>query len=667
MAAFGEALLKQRVWYWLETELEMKVDGEVDISTGRIDLIAESTDDEIWGIEIKKQGFKEYEQANRYIESGKIDYLYIATDRIESLQKALSEDIQFNITTLSQNSSRLGVGVEQGKYSLMEVMQSVDSEFSSNVLNDPIARSCSLREYIKKKVEHGSKSKDPVSLEQGITNLTRAACPPELGVIHVPFNLTEGILRDTEKNLSPENAYQPRIVQEADQIERYGAPDFSRKEEPWVRHCIWREYGGLPEGHIPNSMDSDQPHRPIDVLSFVGSYDPTDAVENPDVNEVIGVEAKGKSSFTRKRTTNQLYDFLETSTLSRLYLAVPRSLVDKARDLLSTDSLSNVGILSVSETGEVDLVQEATRMIPKYDGYMKKYNKLKVGYGNVEIESGKEVISPFVTDEEAERLNYPDASEYAVDMLTNNSGLADDDGWIRGSVSDSLREPESEFDKGKKARGYLLEGCSADPYTQDLQKGVEADDMKPGYVRLTVTDFTVDGEDAFKFHFGRGSWEGGYIWFVGKQVDKLQNVLNSLETIVGGEVPGQGKIIDLETFPFDNANNEPHRVSGKSGEEVELKLLIYSDINDGFAARFRLGQNRKSGVDVALTEQQWLDLVATVDILRSGSYRELPGEYTSYPRIGPSGEDTWPIGTDIEKSVKPDLPSEWEEESKSFE
>lgn len=666
MATFGEALLKQRVWYWLETELEMEVEGEVDIGTGRIDLIAETPEGEIWGVELKKQGFGEYEQANRYIESGKIDRLYIATDRIESLQKALSGDLPLNISTLSQNSSRLGVGVEQGKYSVKEVMQRVESEFSDEILNKPIAGSPSLREYIRKKVETGAKSRDPVSLEQGVANLSRASCPPELGVIHVPFNLKEGTLRDVEKNLSPEKAYEPRIIQEADKIERYDTPDFARDEEPWVRHCVWRQYGGLPEGHIPNPMDSDQPHRPIDILSFNGSYDPTEAVESPDENEVIGIEAKGRSSFTKKRTTEQLSDFLETSTLSRLYLAVPTVLVDNAHNLISSEGLSDVGILSVSESGEVDVVQEATRMTSEHDGYMERYDERKVGYGNVEIESGKEVVSPFVTDEEAERLKHSDAGEYAVDILTDNSELADDDGWIRGSISDSLREPESEFDQGKKARGYLLEGRSADPYTQDPSQGVEADDMKPGYVRLTVTDFTVDGEDAFKFHFGRGSWEGGYIWFVGEEVDQLQNVLNSLETIAGGEVPGQGKVLDLETYPFDHSENEPQRVSGKSGEEVGLKLRVSSEMDGEVAARFRLGEGEKAGVDVVLTEPQWLDLVATVDILRSGSHRELPGEYTSYPRIGPTGEDTWPVGTDIEERVNPDPPSEWEERSIPF-
>ncbi len=638
----------------------MEVEGEVNLGTGRIDLIAKTSDGEVWGIELKKQGFGEYEQANRYIESGKIDRLYIATDRIESLQKALSGPAPLNVSTLNQNSMKLGVGVEKGEYSVEEVMRAVDSEVSDEMLNQQVSGSPSLREYIRKRVETGSNSKDAISLDQGITNLSRASCPTELGVIHIPFNLEAGTLRDVEKNLSPEEAYEPRIFQEADRIERDRTLDFSRDEEPWVRHCVWREYGGLPEGHIPNPMDSDQPHRPIDVLSFEGSYDPTDAVENPSEHEVIGIEAKGRSSFTSKRTAQQLSDFLATSTLSRLYLAVPTVLAEKARSLLSSEDLSEVGILTVTEDGDMVVEREAERMEPEHDGYLERYDERKVGYGNVEIASGKDVVSPYVTAEEAERLKNSDAAEYAQDIITDNSELADDDGWIRASTTDSLRQPESEFDQGKKARGYLLEGRSADPYTQDRSQGVEPDDMKPGYVRLTVTDFTVDGQDALKFHFGRGSWEGGYIWFVGEEVDQLQNVLNSIKTISGGEIPGQGKTLDLETYPFDHSENEPHRVSGSSGKEVEIKLQVTSQMDDEVAARLRLGESEKAGVDVTLTKPQWLDLIATIDILRTGNQRELPGEYTSYPRIGPSGDDTWSVGTDIEEKVNPDPPSEWE-------
>jgi len=73
---------------------------------------------------------------------------------------------------------------------------------------------------------------------------------------------------------------------------------------------------GLPEAYLPNVRESDQAFRPIDLLAFPESPDPTDAVEAPDLNEAIGVEAKGESSFGGDRMIRQLSEFHQTKTLS---------------------------------------------------------------------------------------------------------------------------------------------------------------------------------------------------------------------------------------------------------------------------------------------------------------------------------------------------------------
>jgi len=90
-------------------------------------------------------------------------------------------------------------------------------------------------------------------------------------------------------------------------------------------------------------------------------------------------------------------------------------------------------------------------MIPQHDGYMDRYRPRKIGYGDITLERGQDVISPFVTEEEAERLKNSDAAEYAQDLLTDNSELADTNGWISATFSNSLRSPESEFEQGKKS------------------------------------------------------------------------------------------------------------------------------------------------------------------------------------------------------------------------
>jgi len=284
---------------------------------------------------------------------------------------------------------------------------------------------------------------------------------------------------------------------------------------------------------------------------------------------------------------------------------------------------------------------------------MDRYRPRKIGYGDITLERGQDVISPFVTEEEAERLKNSDAAEYAQDLLTDNSELADTNGWISATFSNSLRSPESEFEQGKKARSYLLKGRSADPYHDSEDPFENPSEMKQGYVRLTITDFEADGDFALKLHFGRGSWEGGYIWLAGDEVKQLEAVLVSLETISGGEVSGQGKVLDLETYPFDHAENEPHRISGSSGEEEPLILQITSSNEDNVFAKMRLGEGNAEGLmlnspnrnGLTFSPQSTYCKPATTANYRVNIVRipvsALVGRYRS-------------LGTDIEKQNNPD-------------
>lgn len=266
-----------------------------------------------------------------------------------------------------------------------------------------------------------------------------------------------------------------------------------------------------------------------------------------------------------------------------------------------------------------------------------------------------EVKPPSATELVDQNSKNSGITKYAQKLLSNHSQQYDENEWVEYSPRKPLCLPESGYDK-QKAREYLLPGWSADPYTEDRTLGVESDDIKTGFVRLTVSDFTVDGKRALKFHFGRGTWEGGYIWFQGDEVDQLQNVLLSLDGIEGGEVPGQGKVLNLKTFPFNHDLNDRHRISGTTGQEEGLNLVVSTRTEDGVAADFRLGEGKKTGVKVTLTDAQWFDLLTTIDILSTGTREDIPGKYSGSPRIGPSGEDTWSIGTGIEEEINPDPP-----------
>jgi len=87
----------------------------------------------------------------------------------------------------------------------------------------------------------------------------------EMGNYPRPAQSQGGVLYDIEKNIDPDQAYDPHILRDAELLSRETDPVFARREEPWVRHCIWREYGGLPEAYLPNVRESDQAFRPIDL------------------------------------------------------------------------------------------------------------------------------------------------------------------------------------------------------------------------------------------------------------------------------------------------------------------------------------------------------------------------------------------------------------------
>ena len=701
MAEFIEPLLKERVWHWLESTRGMEVDGEVSISNGRIDLVGESSDGRFIGVEIKQNGLsvqgEEFEQIHRYVDSGELDELYFASNHVESMQSALNDGDSVNRTTLARACRRLRAGIDENLYTLDDVRERISFKLPAEFLETRLTSGMgisNIEQYVYQKVSGSRESQLPsIDLDEGVAMVGRSKCPMEIGVIHVPLNLDYSgdgpDLRDLDQALNPEKVYEPQILRKAEQLDRTREPTFTRSGEPWVRHCVWRELGGLPEGYIPNVMDSDQPFRPIDLIAFKGSYDPTDAVATPESNEVLGIEAKGQSSFARSRVEQQLSEFLETSTLSRLYLAVPVSVIDQAMERLSkNDELSQVGLLTVTPDGTVETVQEAQTLQPVHDGYLNRYSKEKTGFGSTGIPGGKDIRSPFLTEEEADRLANTNVEDYASDLLTDNSDLTDDSGRIATDPPTETRPPESEYDSVNEARygfsdsirSYLLRGRSADPY------GVhgEAPIPKEGYVRLQIEELESDEETPLKFHFGRGSWEGGYIWFDSTQINTLLSVLVSIDTIAGGTIHGQGKIIDLQEFPFDHDKNNSYNLTGDTGQEEILSLNIKSvnphqapkghvlppchEKSSGFPfvkentkVRLQLGTESHQGVNVTLTEAQWFDLIATIKILQTGNQLQLPGEHRSNPRIGPSGENTWLLGKEIERQSNPDPPAEWEE------
>jgi hypothetical protein len=632
MAEFAEEILRQRVWYWLETEMGMQVDAEVELGTGRIDLVGESAG-EVWGIEVKVGEFGT-EQVDRYAESDALDRLYVASGK-----KLDPEDDSIDVRALSQIRKRLRAGMAEGWYSREEIEQELTAALSREEQEQEIG-SQTVYGYVLP-FEQIESDKTPISLEDAVRRTQNAIAFSGLGIIHVP----SASLREA---MSPGDAPAPVILQEASELSRTKTVEFARREEPWVRHWLWRAYGGLPEGHIPNVLESDQPYRPIDLITFEGSDDPTAAVENPTDNKVIGFEAKGEGSFSTRRLKEQLTQFLETSTLSRLFLGVPDSIEAKAVEFISSHpEFDQVGVVTVATDGSVTTVQPAETMIPEHDGYLERQTGRKTGYGDeLPAEIDDTVTAPYITDEEAIRLKYTDPAPIADELRTNEFEDLDANGYVTPAFTSLQRPPLDELiDNASATRVYVLEGDT-----------VSEKERKQGLVEMKLSYF--NDEDILLLGFTR--YMGAYIWFTGEELDLLQSVLHSIEFIDGGSVPGQGYIyaadtqdrwIQAQSDPDVEAPDTPSKAyySEAADYEERIELAIHSHVTDLEAAAnedrivtFRLGGDGE-GADLAVSKAQLVDLIASIEIARehSGKTAELPKRETdswSQARIAQSGD-----------------------------
>lgn len=630
------------------------IDGEVDIGTGRIDLIGESPQGEVIGVELKRASEfrldrELYEQTHRYLDSEAIDQLFFASPDAAKLGDDPSSD-PYDIFSIRSVSYDLAAGVDAGWYTPSEVITSINEGISPDFLSHEMEHR-TVEELIRKLLGR-SPDNDPISLDEAVDRLRRARLPEELGVIDVPVEL-DGSKSEVEDFLTPGAGPSPTIIREADTVEvGETGPGISPQEEPWVRHHAWRHFGGIPEGHIPNDLDSDQPSRPIDIVAFDGDIDPTAATTDPESNAVVGIEAKGASSFPGSRKVRQLQQFLATDTLSLLYLAVPTTLVDRAIKSLQENDISAVGVIAVDDDGSVEIAREATRQSPTYDGYLDNHTECKVGYGDQDLPWLEPVSNPYLTDEEAERVKHPDPEAYAKRLL-DSAELDDTDSFLSIGDRSVSEKTENEFTKDN-VRYYLLPGEKAGPYLVDSNVG--QDEMMSGYVRLGIEWFEDIDDAGVKLNFGGGSWVGGYLWFTGDTVHQLFDVLLNIEELMGATVGGQGKVLDLATFPIEGESDHL-RLKGRFGEEELLELEIrnlFDNEEEDEVLAMDLGTGARKGVTVRFTRSQWYDLIATLHVLlQGGSYRELPGEHSSTPRIGPMGDDTWGIGTDIEETSNP--------------
>jgi hypothetical protein len=161
-----------------------------------------------------------------------------------------------------------------------------------------------------------------------------------------------------------------RKIKEASQLNRMYEPNISIGDEEKLRHALFVFYfRHLPicDEELPNPGGK-EPVQRVDLLIFRGSSNIAEIFNNQDKMDLIGIEVK-TSIRDKKHIVRQLRNYLDSSSLTRLYLAVPEKFARKAKDLLS-EELPKVGVLSLTEVGDVQIMKEASKLEMKYDSIL---------------------------------------------------------------------------------------------------------------------------------------------------------------------------------------------------------------------------------------------------------------------------------------------------------
>ena len=183
-----------------------------------------------------------------------------------------------------------------------------------------------------------------------------------------------------------ENGRIEKIIK-AERINRERKPKLPKDNEGWVRHYVWRKFGRICDGALPNP-ERERPLK-IDIVSFRGSEDPSEIYLNQDKMDLIGIEAKGRN-FNLRKTKEQLDMYLVSGGLTKLFLAIPEGV---KREGIVKEIPEEVGIITVNEEGDVETDREAEKVEMRYDSikFFMGYVEPKGGRFLNPIQYGREV------------------------------------------------------------------------------------------------------------------------------------------------------------------------------------------------------------------------------------------------------------------------------------
>lgn len=427
-----EPFIQDLVWCWLDQHSDYtEVAGEVGIgsgvNSGRIDLVAKTADGEFHGFEIKNNAFAD-EQLNRYLRAGYLDRLYHCSRVGARFAERLSDGQDFKKGTYTNQQIRKEIsnGIAAGQYTEAEYKQALRETFPEETLNQQAEIASQVNQRVLDESEKTvwvrltrnigiptadfDPSETYISLDKAMARMrNNQAVPVEIGLIDVPFSYDmseehDGFRRQLNESMgvmfAKDKQDEVTVVREPERLTREQLPTLSRMNEAWVQHYVWVAHGTIREAVIPHVADDAE--YLIDVMGFDGRDTPTEVYRAGEDARLLGIEAKGDTAFGGREQIesirDQLWKYRTAGVLTHLYLAVPKQNREEGEAVLDVPRLSEVGLLTVSRDGGVEIEMTAERMSMQYDGYVKRSGSHEyprsIGFGNVAPSDELEFVAP---------------------------------------------------------------------------------------------------------------------------------------------------------------------------------------------------------------------------------------------------------------------------------
>lgn len=412
MPAFVESEIQHILRKWLAKKHD--VYAEVSIEAGRIDLVVEKADSEIWGIEVKGTSttISDIRQVNRYVQDPALDKVFYASNSVEEFKTATdSKGTQFSIDydeayrALSGGNQLLANGVS--KTQIANAITEVDPRLLTvNIKGHRRFLDCisDLPDFGWPDERYSEIAMHKPTVKKVTSTINNAInwydSVHKSGVIHVPISIHqtgqfEVQIDEPLSDLLSSDSFYPDVVREAEQTYRATRPTPTSSEID-LQYIVWSHAEGITEAALPNPDPSYSNTINIDFMQFKGADSAPEVLESG--GEIVGIEIKtAKGVRNKNRLTDQIQKYIQTGALTRIFVAVPRGSIDAAKKVLENSDevdIDNIGLIAIDRDG-FDTVTSGKHMELEYDSYGYLDYPYHVGYGNATIPAAPDPKSVF--------------------------------------------------------------------------------------------------------------------------------------------------------------------------------------------------------------------------------------------------------------------------------